>query len=46
MVIHGQDGRTSLSFSTLVEARAHRPLEATVRNLLMVHQSDLSIAAD
>jgi hypothetical protein len=46
MVIHGQDGKTWLSFSTPLETRAHEPLEATVRNLLMVHQSDLSVAAD
>lgn len=46
MVIHGRDGKTWLSFSTPLETRAHGPLETTVRNLLMVHQSDLSVAAD
>src|SRR5512144_780520 len=34
MVIHGQDGRTSLSFSSPLEPRPHEPLEAAVRNLL------------
>jgi hypothetical protein len=45
LVIHGQDGTTWLSFSTPLEVRGHQPLETTVRNLLMVHQSDLSAAA-
>ena len=46
LVIHGQDGKTWLSFSTPLEARGHESLETAVRNLLMHDLADLSITAD
>ena len=46
LVIHGQDGKTWLSFSTPLETRAHEPLEATVRNLLMHDLANLSVVSD
>jgi len=46
LVIHGQDGKTWLSFSTPLEARGHEPLETAVRNLLRHNLADLSVAAD
>jgi hypothetical protein len=46
LVIHGQDGKTWISFATPLEARSHQSLEASVRNLLLFHQSDVAILDD
>jgi hypothetical protein len=46
LVIHGQDGKTWLSFSTPLETRGHETLEPAVRNLLMHELANLSVAAD
>jgi hypothetical protein len=46
LVIHGQDEKTRLSFSTPLEGRGHEPLETAVRNLLLHNLADLSVAAD
>jgi hypothetical protein len=46
MVIHGQDGKTWLSFSKPFETGVHEPLEATVHNLLMHDLANLSVASD
>jgi len=46
LVIHGQDEKTWLSFSTPLEGRGHEPLETAVRNLLLHNLADLSVAAD
>ena len=46
LVIHGQDGKTWLSFATPLEARSQESLEASVRNLLAFQQSELSVAND
>lgn len=35
LVIHGQDGRTSISLATPIEARSHHNLENSVRQLLI-----------
>lgn len=43
LVIHGQDGKTWLSFSTPSEMQAHKAVETSVRNLLMFHLSDASV---
>src|SRR6266540_2342627 len=40
LVIHGQDEKTWLSFSTPMETRSHQSLEASVRHLLMFPHSD------
>src|SRR6266511_5213051 len=44
LVIHGQDGKTWISFSTPMETRSHQSLEASVRHLLMFPHSDSSVA--
>ncbi len=44
LVIHGQDGKTWLSFATPLETRSHESLEASVCNLLRFQQSELSVA--
>jgi hypothetical protein len=46
MVIHGQDGKTWLSFSTPLGTRGHESLETAVRHLLIHDQADLSVTAD
>ena len=46
LVIHGQDGKTWISFATPLEARSHRSLETSVLNLLMFHQSDAAVTDD
>jgi hypothetical protein len=46
LILHGQDEKTWISFSTPIEARSHPSLEASVRKLLVLHQVDLSVADD
>ncbi len=46
LVIHGQDEKTWISFTTPLEARSHPSLETSVRNLLLFHQSDLAVGDD
>ena len=46
LVIHGQDGKTWVSFAASLEGRSQRSFETSVRELLLCHGSELSVADD
>lgn len=46
LVIHGQDGKTWVSFAASLDGGSHRTLETSVQELLVFHLSQLSVVDD